>query len=1083
MSDLPTGTVTLLFTDIEGSTRLLQKLGERYATVLAECRHLLRAAFAQYDGHEVDTQGDAFFVAFARATDAISAAVTIQRTMNEHAWPMDATVRVRIGLHTGEPLLSADGYIGVDVHHAARIMSAGHGGQILLSQTTRQLVEQHLPEDTFLLDLGEHRLKDLQRPSHLFQLSIAGLPDTFPPLKTLDTRPNNLPIQPTPFIGREKEVAAVTRLLRRPEVRLVTLTGPGGVGKTRLGLHVVAELSDDFMDGVFMVALAPVSQPSQVLTAIAQTLAIGEASDQPLFPLLVAALKEKQVLLLLDNFEQVAGAAVVVAELLAACPKLKVLVTSRGGLHVRAEHEFTVPPLSLPDLKRLPNLSTLAQYEAVALFIERALATKPDFSVTNANAPAVAAICSRLDGLPLAIELAAARVKYFPLQTLLSRLEHGLSVLSGGARDLPARQQTLRGAIAWSYDLLEPAEQHLFRHLAIFVDGWSWEAAGELCMGDTGDRGDRGADELEGDILERLASLVDKSLVRQEQDAEGNVRFWMLQTLREFGLERLSSSGELEKACEAHAGYYLRLAEEAEPYLRGSGQVIWLDRLEQEHENVRTALSWLLEHAQAGAGEGKQQAEQTLRMCAALCWFWYVRGYIREGQAFLEQALALRGGVTASVRAKALQAAGELMFFLDDYPRVEMLVGESLEIYRGLADTKGIANALDMLGVVSWARSNFAEAHARLVEATALFQTVGDSWKRGRCLTQLARIATVQGRYDQARTLLEESLALYRPLGEQERIGWVLYLLAQVFFVSKADLAQAFALTEQSLTHLKQVGHKPFIAIVLFLLGQIYLAQGEPGRARELAEESVALLRELGDRGATSEALIGLARVRAYQGDLAVAEQLYRESIAFLQEIHDKEFIPSCLEGLAAAKAGQGDLLWAAHLWGRAGLQREAIGTPIPSIYLAEYQRAVADARSQLGNQAFARAWSQGRTMTLEEVLSAGAAGNNTQPIQPAQPAVLTPVTQALPADMGTASAQQEASPASLKIDVYPDELTAREVEVLRLLAQGWTDARIAEHLIISVRTVNTHVTSIYRKIQVTTRAAATRYALEHHLI
>src|SRR6266436_573771 len=592
MPDLPTGTVTLLFTDVEGSTRLLQQLGEHYSKVLADCRHLLRSMFQQYNGHEVDTQGDAFFVAFARATDAVAAAAAIQRALVEHSWPSGTSVRVRIGLHTGEPMLTADGYIGMDVHHAARIMSAGHGGQILLSPTTRQLVEQHLPAGTYLQDLGEHRLKDLQRPSHLFQLSLEGLPANFLPLKTLDAHPNNLPIQPTPFIGREKEVASVTHLLRRPDVRLVTLSGPGGVGKTRLALQVAAELCDDFTDGVFVVALAPVNAPEQVISAVAQTLGIGESSGFPLFPLLEAALKEKKLLLLLDNFEQVVDAAVMLAELLAACPRLKIVVTSRTRLHVRAEHEFAVPPLSVPSLKQLPDLKALSHYEAVALFIERAQAMKPDFSVTNANAPAVAAICAHLDGLPLAIELAAARIKHFSPHMLLARLEQGLSVLSGGARDLPARQQTLRGAIAWSYDLLSPEEQRLFRCLAVFMDGWSLQAAEEVCTV---------SGSLEGDILEGLSSPVDKSLLRQEEQAEGEVRFWMLQTLREFGLEVLARAGEIEASRRAHAEYYLALAEQAGPRLRGSEQERWFARLEQEHENLRAALSFLLERAQRQA--------------------------------------------------------------------------------------------------------------------------------------------------------------------------------------------------------------------------------------------------------------------------------------------------------------------------------------------------------------------------------------------------------------------------------------------------------------------------------------------------
>ncbi len=612
LRNLPSGTVTMLFTDIEGSTRLLQQLGDRYADVLAECRQLLRAAFQHQSGHEVDTQGDAFFVAFARAIDAVLAAVDAQRALASHSWPQGATVRVRMGLHTGEPSLTAEGYVGLDVHRAARIMSAGHGGQVLLSQTTRDLVEQELPHDVSLRDLGMHRLKDLRGPQRLFQLVIAGLLADFPPLKTLDAHPNNLPVQPTPLIGREQEVAAVRQLLGHEDTRLVTLTGPGGVGKTRLGLQVAAELSDRFVDGVFFVNLAPIREPEFVLRAIAQTLEVKETAEQgqgqaQLLHLLEASLREKHLLLLLDNFEQVTAAALQVAELLAACPRLKVLVTTRVTLHVRAEHEFAVPPLSVPDLKLLPDLVAFTQYEAVALFIQRAQAVKPDFAVTGANAPAVAAICVRLDGLPLAIELAAARIKYFPPQTLLARLEQGLAVLSGGARDLPARQQTLRGAIAWSYELLSPEEQKLFRRLSVFVEGCTLEATEAVCTA---------AGRLEGDILEGLASLVDKSLLRQEEEAEGEPRFGMLQTLREFGLECLADAKETEATRHAHALYYLRLSEETEPHLKGTAPARWLTRLEQEHENLRAALDWLLERAYLE--EDKQQAEEAFRLCAPL---------------------------------------------------------------------------------------------------------------------------------------------------------------------------------------------------------------------------------------------------------------------------------------------------------------------------------------------------------------------------------------------------------------------------------------------------------------------------------
>src|SRR6266700_1402398 len=642
MRELPTGTVTLLFTDIEGSTRLLQQVGHRYDGILTECRQLLRAAFHRWNGYEVETQGDAFFVAFARATDAVSAAVEMQRALAAHPWPEGATVLVRMGLHTGEPQRSAEGYVGLDVHRAARIMSAGHGGQVLLSQTTRDLVEHDLPDGVSLRDLGAHRLKDLPHPSHLFELVISGFPADFPPLRTLDTHHNHLPLQPTSLIEREPELAEISALLKQPEMRLLTLTGPGGSGKTRLGLQVAAELSDGFADGVYFVNLAPLSDPEFVVPTIAQALALKATGSQPFLDLLKASLREKQLLLLPDNFEQVVSAAIQVAELLDSCPELKVVVTSRMALHLRGEQEFTVSPLAVPDPHHLPDLVTLSQYEAVALFILRAQSLKPDFHMNHANAPTIAEICARLDGLPLAIELAAARSKVLPPQALLARLGQRLALLTGGARDAPARQQTLRDTIKWSYDLLETEEQRLFRWLSVFAGGSTLEAMETVGHG-------TGHEEI--NVLNRVASLIDKSLVQQRDQEAGEPRFTMLETVREYGLERLSESREAGVSQRAHALYYLALAQEAEPHLKGPQQVLWWRRLEQEQENLRAALVWLIK---------QEEGELALRLSGALWRFWSIRGYSSEGWRWLEAALRLpqARGRTAW-RAKALYGASE----------------------------------------------------------------------------------------------------------------------------------------------------------------------------------------------------------------------------------------------------------------------------------------------------------------------------------------------------------------------------------------------------------------------------------------
>ncbi len=1058
MQHLPTGTVTLLFTDIEGSTQLLEQLGPRYPDVLAECRSLLRTAFHGCGGHEVDTQGDAFFVAFARTSDAVSAAVAAQRALASHTFAEGVAVPVRMGLHTGEPSVGAEGYVGLDVQHTTRIMSVGHGGQVLLSQTTRELVKHDLPEGVGLRDLGEQRLKDLQYPSHLFQLVIAGLPAHFPPLKTLDSHPHNLPVQPTPLIGRDQPVAAILRLLIREEVRLVTLTGPGGTGKTRLGLQVAAELSETFTDGVYFVNLAPLGDPHLVVPTIAQTLDLKEVAGQPLLDLLKGALHWKHLLLLLDNFEQVVDAAMDVAALLAVCPNLKVLVTSRMPLHVRGEQEFAVPPLAVPDPKRLPDLVTLSQYEAVALFVARSQAVRPDFQVTNASAPAIAEICVRLDGLPLAIELAAARSKVLPPQALLARLGQRLTVLTSGARDAPVRQQTLRNTITWSYDLLEAQEQHLFRLLCVFVGGGELSAIETICTALSG------AAEA-GSLLDGLGSLIDKSLLQQremEVEKEQEPRFLLLETIREYGLEVLAASGELQAARQAHALYYLALVEQAAPHLKGSEQVGLLARLEQELDNLRAALSWFLEAARQGPGseEGRQQAERALRLCIALFWFWDARRQLREAWTFLKQALAVGEGVAASVRARALYAAANLTWIVEeDNDGAEALARESLTFYRELGDRDGIATSLRMLSGIASTRSQYAVARSQLDEAEALFKEAGEVWGRGKCLTSLGQIATVQGEYARARALLEESRRIFSNLGDQHELGWVLILQARMLFLSGGHPFEAQVLAEQGLELVREIGDTWMTMHALNILGQIRLQQGEQALARELFEACLATGQALADSLDIAEMQIDLAHILVVLGELDRARALYQASLVLLRENDNEEFIPACLKGLADIAAAQGEPVWAARLWGVAEALREALGTPLPPVARADYERAVAAARTTSGGRAFAAAWAEGRTMTPEQVLT-------------------------VPPPMGEPISSEPSSTSPVKSPLtYPDDLTAREVEVLCLLAQGWTDAQIAEQLVISPRTVNTHLTSIYRKIQVSTRSAATRYTIDHHLV
>lgn len=1050
---LPTGTVTLLFTDIEGSARLLQQSVEQYTDLLAECRHLLRASFQEWNGYELATLGDAFFAAFARATDAVLAAVEVQRALASHPWPQDKAVRVRMGIHTGEPTRTAEGYVGLDMYRAARVMNAAHGGQVLLSQTTSSLVEQDLPDDVSLRDLGEHRLKDLGRHRHLFQLVISGLPADFPRLKTLDASPNNLPAQFTPFIGREQELAAVQELLHREEVRLLTLTGAGGAGKTRLSLQVAAELSDSFADGVFFVNLAPISDPAFVIPTIAQTLDIHVGNGQSWQARLREELQAKQMLLLLDNFEQVVSAGVEVVDLLAACPGLKMLVTSREALHVRGEHEFAVPPLALPDPRHLPDLAALTHNAAVALFLQRAQAVKPDFQLTNANARAIVEICVRLDGLPLAIELAAARVKLLPPQALLARLNQRLSLLTGASRDIPVRQQALRNTIAWSYNLLDAAEQRLFRRLSVFVGGCTLQAIEAVCAA-------LDNDEEAEPVIERVASLIDKSLLQQIEQEGEEPRLLMLETIREYGLERLKANGEMKAVQQAHAAYYLKLAEEAEPELISPQQAVWLERLEQEHDNLRATMSWLLEQ-----GTSVASTEMALRLSSALEEFWYMRGHHNEGQAFLKEALARSGKVSPEVRRRALYATGDMAMCAGDLDQAQLLFEEGLRLSQEAGDTARIALFLYGLGWVSWSRREYIMAQSLAEEALAFWRKMGDREHIAWTLHLLASLADQQGEYARTRTLCEEMVRIHRESGNQSGLAHALCELAEVLFVSQSDPATVHLLLNESQAISQELGDKSVMADCFSLAGRLALYQGDAMTARSLIEQGLALYRETEFRlEGISQSLSLLGKVAATQGNYTAARDYYEEGLA-LQKSMDTIWAASSMEGLANAVAAQGELVWAARLYGAAAALRERKDIHFPPIERATYEDSVATIRKQLGEQAFATAWAEGRRMTPEQALAAQ--GSAIAPVSiPAEPPPTPPAT-----------------PPAIPLPTYPDDLTAREVEVLRLLAQGWTDAQIAEQLVISPRTVNNHLTSIYRKIQVSSRSAATRYALEHHLV
>jgi predicted ATPase/class 3 adenylate cyclase len=799
--DLPSGTVTFLFTDVEGSTRLLHELGaEGYADALAEHRRVLRQTFAAEGGVEVDTQGDAFFYAFPTAPGALRAAERGLAALSP------GPISVRIGIHTGTPHLTEEGYVGADVHRAARVAAAGHGGQVLVSAATAALLE---PGNTLLLtDLGEHRLKDLSAPERIYQLGEGD----FPPLKSLHQ--TNLPVPATPFLGRERELGEVRDLLS--EVRLLTLTGPGGTGKTRLGLQAAAAAAERYPQGVWWVPLAPLRDPELVLEAAGQALGAQDG--------LAEHVADKRLLLLLDNFEHVVDAAADLAELLAACPNLHVLVTSRELLRLPGEQAYPVPPLD--------------PQEGTQLFLTRARAARPSFEPT----PAVVELCERLENLPLALELAAARVRVLSPEQLLERLSHRLDVLKAG-RGVDPRQQTLRATIEWSHELLDEDEQRLFAQLSVFRGGCTLETAEEVCQAD----------------VDTLESLADKSLVHVR---EGE-RFWMLETIRAYAAEQLEKSGEAEELRRRHAEHYLALAEEAEPHLRGDPKE-WLDRLEPEHDNLRAAFDHL---------EAVGETQLVLRLGSALTSFWAIRGHLAEGRRRVEAALAADERPTPA-RANALTAAGFLAGMTGDLELERARAEEALALHTELGDEWGSAFSRYALANVAAGERDWATAKELMEESVREFDRLGDDHHRLAARRGLAWMHEELGDLERYRELTEENLRLARSLGDKRIEARALGALAMLA-LEEGQVSDARAMLEGAYRIDRDLGNLVFVGVDLARFAAIRTHEGKAQEAARLLARAAALHEEIGwtpESWAAEEFQEARASVRAQLDEAAFAE-------------------------------------------------------------------------------------------------------------------------------------------------------------------------------------------------------------------
>jgi predicted ATPase/class 3 adenylate cyclase len=913
LAELPDGVVTFLFTDIEGSTRLLQDNEETFKAALARHNALLSDAIEQHQGHVFETVGDAYYAVFAHAIDAIGAAIAAQTALGEETWSTRAPIRARVALHSGDVERRGTKYFGSALFRSSRLLSVVHGGQIVLSATTAALVLDNLPESSTLKDLGVHRLRDLNRPERIWQVIHPRLPSVFPPLRTLSTHPNNLPAQLTTFVGRSNEIAEIRRLMAT--TRLFTLTGAGGAGKTRLSIQVGAELLHDYPDGVWFVELAPLTDPDLVGQAIAHTLGLHQFPPQPILATLLDHLREKRLLLILDNCEHlIASCARVADAILRSCPDVHLLATSRQALGLPGEVSWRVPSLAAPTFKQSLPVEQVTQYDAVRLFIDRAIAVAPSFAVTNRNAPAVAQICWRLDGIPLAIELAASRVRALTVEQISARLDDRFKLLTGGSRAALPRQQTLRALIDWSYDLLSDDERAVFRRLPVFSGGFTLEAA-EAVAG-VGDQ----------DVLDLLTQLVEKSLVLVEEVNDAT-RYTLLESVRQYALERLVACGELGLIQRRHAAYYVELAETAEYPLLSRERALWIGRLETEYDNLRAIF---VAARNAGAATGTvEEIRHGLRLVGTLCWFWVNRGTQPEGLEWVEAILARSGAEASAERAKALTAAGVLAIFTGQRELARARLAEAIDVWRKVDQPAGLARSLILAGSID--RSDVSAIWDRrlVAEGTRHFRAIGDDNGHALSLRMAGVLAYIAGERVVARELTEEAVRQF-------------YQLRDLWFVAQG----------------------------LNSLGDFARGAGDDLRAAELYRETLDICREQGLRGMTPSVLQNLAFVALRQGEPREALRSFGEGLTIFQSNNDRRGMAECLGGMAAAHWAIGRADVAARLIGVTEASLAAIGALMWPANREIFQRTRAEMCNQLGESAFASACDEGQRMTTDQAIA-----------------------------------------------------------------------------------------------------------------